>query len=170
MARMSGFCNWLSLVRKPCYGIGTMAQNFKSNSEDETIQFARDMAPGMRPGTVLCLHGDLGAGKSTFARALIRALCDDPTLEVPSPTFTLVQTYEATTCPVWHFDLYRLKDPEDIWNIDWEDAQSGGNIVLVEWPDRLGPYRPADAMMLHFSRQGDQLTIDFEHSCGVLSG
>lgn len=147
-----------------------MTQSFHSNSEDETVQFAQDMASGMRPGTVLCLQGDLGAGKSTFARAMIRALCADPALEVPSPTFTLVQTYDGAKCPVWHFDLYRLKDPDDIWNVDWEDAQSGGNIVIVEWPDRLGPYRPANAMMLHFSRQDNRLSIDFEPSCGALSG
>lgn len=75
-------------------------------------------------------------GKSVFARALIRELTVQPDLEVPSPTFTLVQTYDTIKGPLWHFDLYRIKAPEDVYELGWEDALSEG-IVLVEWPSRL---------------------------------
>lgn len=97
---------------------------------------AAALAPHMRAGDAVFLRGGLGAGKTAFARALIRALCHDPALAVPSPTFTLVQTYDTPTGALWHFDLYRLKDPEEIYEIGWEEALAGG-IMLVEWPERL---------------------------------
>ena len=90
-------------------------------SEDETRRLAADLAAIVAPGDVLALHGDLGVGKSALARALIRALAEAPDLEVPSPTFTLVQTY-ATRIPVAHFDLYRLGDPDELREIGFEDA------------------------------------------------
>ena len=102
---------------------------------------ARDLAASAQPGDVYLLEGDLGAGKTAFSRAFIRALSADPELNVPSPTFTLVQVYETPKAPIHHFDLYRLKDAEEIFEIGWEDALAGG-IVLVEWPDRLAQYRP----------------------------
>ena len=95
------------------------------------------MAPQLRAGDVLFLQGDLGAGKTVFARALIRTLAGDTNLTVPSPTFTLVQTYDTAAGSLWHFDLYRLKDAEEIYEIGWEDALSGA-IMIVEWPERLG--------------------------------
>ncbi len=109
---------------------------FFSHSEEETIGLAGTVAKTLRSGDVLLLEGDLGAGKSVFARALIRALSGEPELEVPSPTFTLVQTYDTRAGAVWHFDLYRIKDSNEIWELGWEDALDGG-IVLVEWPSRL---------------------------------
>ncbi len=118
----------------------TAVQHF-SRSEQETANIAAAMAILLKEGDVLCLEGDLGTGKSVFARALVRALAGDAGLEVPSPTFTLVQTYETPGGIVWHFDLYRLRHPDEIIEIGWEDARGGG-IVLVEWPERLGPYLP----------------------------
>jgi tRNA threonylcarbamoyladenosine biosynthesis protein TsaE len=114
-------------------------------TEMATIALARDLAARAVAGDVLLLSGPLGAGKSTLARALIRTLADDPTLEVPSPSFTLVQSYDLTP-PVAHFDLWRLSGPADVEELGFEAALSG--IVLVEWPDRLGDWAPAGAVRI----------------------
>jgi tRNA threonylcarbamoyladenosine biosynthesis protein TsaE len=120
-------------------GWGSYHQPMEFHDLDETMLAARAtaLAPQLRAGDVLFLRGDLGAGKTVFARALIRALTDDPDMNVPSPTFTLVQTYDTSAGPLWHFDLYRLKSAEEIYEIGWEDAL-GGAIMVVEWPERLG--------------------------------
>ncbi len=134
---------------------------FDIASEDETKAVAAKIAAAAQGGDVYCLHGNLGAGKSFFARSFIRALCGDDT-EVPSPTFTLVQTYECAKAPIWHFDLYRLSDPEEIFETGWEEALDGG-ITLVEWPERLGPYLPAQAKHIHIETTGAtsrRITID----------
>lgn len=108
------------------------------------------MAQHLNSGDIILLHGDLGMGKSVFCRALIRALCHDEALEVPSPTFTLVQIYEAGGLAIWHFDLYRLADPDEIYETGWEEALAGG-IVLVEWPERLGSLKPKRYTEIIFS-------------------
>ncbi|HNQ91671.1 MAG TPA: tRNA (adenosine(37)-N6)-threonylcarbamoyltransferase complex ATPase subunit type 1 TsaE [Alphaproteobacteria bacterium] len=123
-------------------------------TEEETIRFAADFTRKLKPRDVVLLRGDLGAGKSVFARSVIRALSDNPELEVPSPTFTLVQTYDTSGGEVWHFDLYRLKDADEIFELGWEDALAGG-IVLVEWPERLGPYVPENAREVNITIQTD---------------
>ncbi len=110
---------------------------FHSCSEPETIAFAARIAKTLKSGDVVLLSGDLGAGKSVFARAVIRVLSGNPALDVPSPTYTLVQVYETPVGPVWHFDLYRLKSPDEVFELGWDDALADG-IVLVEWPERLG--------------------------------
>jgi tRNA threonylcarbamoyladenosine biosynthesis protein TsaE len=125
----------------------------------EMETYAAGLAGRVVPGQVWLLEGGLGAGKSTFARALIRALCADPTLEVPSPTFTLVQTYDAEVAPIYHFDLYRLDDPDDIWPLGWEDATGRDSVALVEWPDRLGPYRPDKTIRITFDRPSAQRRV-----------
>ena len=101
----------------------------------------------LRPGDIIALHGSLGAGKTTFARGLILALLEETgtTDEVPSPTFTLVQTYETAHGPLWHVDLYRLTDPDEAIELGLEDAFET-SIVLIEWPDRLGEFLPADRL------------------------
>ncbi len=112
---------------------------FQSNSESETIAFARKLAGELVRGEIVLLHGDLGMGKTVLARALIRTLCGDDDMEVPSPTFTLVQTYNSDLGEIWHFDLYRLCDPNEVYEIGWEEALSigGARLVMVEWPERL---------------------------------
>lgn len=125
---------------------------FLSQSEEETADFARDLALILHAGDVLFLEGDLGMGKSVFARALIRELTVEPDLEVPSPTFTLVQTYDTIKGPLWHFDLYRIKAPEEVYELGWEDALAEG-IVLVEWPSRLNSgLAPRNRLELGFSQ------------------
>ncbi|WP_431282875.1 tRNA (adenosine(37)-N6)-threonylcarbamoyltransferase complex ATPase subunit type 1 TsaE [Humitalea sp. 24SJ18S-53] len=97
-----------------------------------------------RPGDAILLEGPMGAGKSAFARAFLRAAAGNPDLEVPSPTFTLVQPYDLPAGPAHHFDLWRLAGPEDLLELGWDEAREG--IVLVEWPDRLGNLRPQNAL------------------------
>jgi len=125
-------------------------------NEAATAAFAGALAPALAPGDVLALRGELGAGKTAFARALIRALCGDAEAEVPSPTFTLVQTYDTDFGPVWHFDLYRLSGPDEVQELGWDEVGQG--IALVEWPDRLGPLLPRDRLELtmDFARDGSE--------------
>jgi tRNA threonylcarbamoyladenosine biosynthesis protein TsaE len=99
------------------------------------------------------LEGPLGAGKSAFARAAIRHLAGDPALDVPSPSYTLVQSYETQRGRVHHFDLWRLAGPGDVTELGWEEAR--GDIVLVEWPDRLGDLRPPDALTVALAHAED---------------
>jgi tRNA threonylcarbamoyladenosine biosynthesis protein TsaE len=112
--------------------------------EAATAALAARLAPYLGPGDVIALNGDLGAGKTSFARALIRTLCGPggADREVPSPTFTLVQTYETPAGRIHHFDLYRVHSPDELTEIGWDEALSDG-IVLVEWPDRAGALLPA---------------------------
>ena len=119
-----------------------------THSESETIAFAEIYAQGIGAKKIILLEGDLGAGKSVFARSLIRALARNPDLTVPSPTYNLVQLYDTPRGPVWHYDLYRLKDPDEMEELSWDDALSDG-IVLVEWPARLGPLKPPGATTIH---------------------
>lgn len=113
---------------------------------DATARLAAALAPLLCAGDVVALEGDLGAGKTAFARALIRELTGGEE-EVPSPTFTLLQTYEAPDFDIWHFDLYRLEKPEDVFELGIEDAMAEG-VTLIEWPDRLGRYLPRDRLIV----------------------
>lgn len=119
-----------------------MAQSsFTSRNLEDTVQFAQKSAETATMGDIITLQGPMGAGKSEFARAFIRHLMKNQTLDVPSPTFTLVQTYDTPHFPIWHFDLYRLEDAEEIYEIGWEEALSDG-VLVIEWPERLGPLLP----------------------------
>jgi tRNA threonylcarbamoyladenosine biosynthesis protein TsaE len=110
----------------------------------ETEALAARLAALARPGDALLLSGPLGAGKSALARAFLRALAEDASLEVPSPTFTLVQSYETKRGPAHHFDLWRIAGPGELAELGWEEAREG--IVLVEWPERLGALAPPEAL------------------------
>lgn len=115
-------------------------------NEAALARLAARLAAAAKAGDLICLEGDLGAGKTSFARAFIHALQDDPE-EVPSPTFTLLQSYETKAGPVHHFDLYRIENPAESGPLGFEDALGEG-IVLVEWPERLGPLLPRDRLSL----------------------
>lgn len=116
-------------------------QEIITGSEEETAVFAASFAANIKAGDVILLRGDLGAGKSVFARSVIRNLCGVPDLEVPSPTYTLVQQYDIAGGVLWHFDLYRLSDPSEVYETGWEEALNGG-VIMVEWPERLGSLLP----------------------------
>jgi tRNA threonylcarbamoyladenosine biosynthesis protein TsaE len=112
----------------------------QSECEEDTARLAAIIAAEAKAGNIYALHGDLGAGKTCFARGFIRALAGVD-IDVPSPTFTLVQTYDTPRGTVCHFDLYRLKSPEDVLEIGWDDALAEA-ICLIEWPDRAGAFLP----------------------------
>jgi len=109
-----------------------------------TEALARALALVCRPRDVIALSGEMGAGKSVFARAFLRALSDDPALDVPSPTFSLVQEYETRRGMVSHYDLWRLTGPGDLEELGWDLALDG--IVLVEWPERAEDWLPGETL------------------------
>lgn len=128
----------------------TIDQTHTTTSEAQTAQIATNFAAQIntdRP-VFITLSGTLGAGKSVFARALIRALTGDPALTVPSPTFTLVQTYDSKHGPIHHYDLYRVEHPDEIYELGWEDSLTEG-ISIIEWPERLAGMKPADTLDIH---------------------
>ena len=112
--------------------------------EAATARLAQARARLVHPGDFIALRGDLGAGKTSLARALIVALAGRPE-EVPSPTFTLAQSYVTPAGTVWHLDLYRISDPGELVELGREDALAS-SITLVEWPDRLGALLPAERL------------------------
>ncbi len=120
---------------------------------EATQNLAAQIAPHVQAGDCVALVGDLGAGKTEFARALLRAM--GVTGDVPSPTFTLLQTYEVNGVPVAHFDLYRLQSPDELDELGWDDALADG-IALVEWPERAGGRMPARALVLTFTLLPDR--------------
>ena len=113
--------------------------------EAATLSFAAAQAAWLKPGDFVALSGELGAGKTAFARALIRALAEAPDLETPSPTFTLMQIYDALIGPIVHADFYRLRGPLELENIGWEEAIAGA-IAIVEWPERVAAALPPDRL------------------------
>ncbi len=128
------------------------------NSPDETCHLAQALAPVLRPGDVLLLSGGIGAGKTHFARCLILASLEAPE-DVPSPTYTLVQTYAGQRAEIWHVDLYRLSTTTEVDELGLADAFATA-ICLVEWPDRLGDQMPANALHLCFEDgKGDDTRI-----------
>lgn len=113
-------------------------------------------APRLRAGDCLLLEGPIGAGKSLFARSLIQSRLGRAE-DVPSPTFTLVQTYEADL-EIWHADLYRLSNPDEVFELGLEAAFDTG-ICLIEWPDRLGRFAPGGALRLVFAAKGEGRSV-----------
>ena len=131
----------------------------KLPSEDDTAALAAAMAERVRPGDVLLLKGEIGAGKSAFARALIRARAGTE-IDVPSPTFTLVQTYDLPGLEIWHCDLFRLSHADEVMELGL-DAAFGTALCLIEWPERMGEALPPEALTLHFSAEADGHTVRF---------
>jgi tRNA threonylcarbamoyladenosine biosynthesis protein TsaE len=118
-----------------------------------TEALAAAVARHLRGGDAVLLEGPLGAGKSAFARALLRSAAADPTLDVPSPTYTLVQSYDTTAGAIHHFDLWRLDGPSALDELGWTETRD--DIVLVEWPERLGHLWPAEALHIRLDTEGE---------------
>lgn len=105
------------------------------HNENKTALLGDRIAKIAKPGDIILLSGPLGAGKSVFARAFLRSFCANPMMEIPSPTYTLVQPYISPQCTVYHFDLWRLNGSNELDELGWDEAQEG--LILVEWPERL---------------------------------
>jgi tRNA threonylcarbamoyl adenosine modification protein YjeE len=119
-------------------------------NEEATLRFMADIAAALEPGDLVTLSGDLGAGKTTFARALIRHLAGDQTIEVPSPTFTLIQNYDLPRFPLVHADLYRLSGAAELAELGFDDLPEG-TVVVMEWPDRAAGFLPPDRLDITFT-------------------
>lgn len=142
------------------------------NLPDETATAALGARLGAlaRAGDVVALEGDLGAGKTTLARGLIRSQLG-PETEAPSPTFTLVQTYPGPRFPIWHFDLYRLESPGEVRELGLEEAVDG--LALIEWPERLGRNLPSARLEVRLSLEGSgriARLVDFDDWSTRLDG
>ncbi|WP_282024552.1 tRNA (adenosine(37)-N6)-threonylcarbamoyltransferase complex ATPase subunit type 1 TsaE [Commensalibacter papalotli (ex Botero et al. 2024)] len=120
-----------------------------------TELLAKKIASFIKPQDSILLYGPLGVGKTSLARALLRVVCRDPYMEVPSPSFTLVQQYDTFEFSLYHYDLWRLNHEDDLIELDWEDAKEG--VTLVEWPERLGSLIPDNALQIHLSIQSETL-------------
>jgi len=129
------------------------------NSPEETADLAARLGAKLRPGDIVLLEGEIGTGKTHFARSLIQSLMTVPE-DVPSPTFTLVQAYDTPPGEVWHCDLYRLSAVEEIEELGLSDAFDTA-ICLIEWPDKLGPLTPASALTLCLKTDPDTLGIRY---------
>lgn len=119
-----------------------------STSPEDTADLARSIAPHLAQGDCILLSGHIGGGKTHFARSLIQSLLEVPE-DVPSPTFTLVQTYPTPHFDIWHCDLYRLSHPDEVFELGLVEAFET-DVCLVEWPDRLGDLAPQSALSLEF--------------------
>ena len=119
------------------------------DTAEELAAFGAALAARLSPGEAVCLRGPLGAGKSTLARGLIRALTS-PDEEVPSPTFTLVQLYAGRDFPVAHFDLYRLKSPDEVYELGLDEILDDG-VAVIDWPERLEGALPTDRLAIEIT-------------------
>jgi len=128
-------------------------------NESDTVAVGKKLSSFAKKGDVFALFGTLGMGKSVLSRAFIKNLTAAD--EVPSPTFTLVQTYEATDFDIYHFDLYRIKSPDEIFELGMEEALYEG-VCLIEWPEKMGVYLPRNAFIVNISPfgSGRKITID----------
>ena len=133
---------------------------YMTESEEETKKLAETLAASLVPGSVLCLRGDLGVGKTVFAKGLCSAL--GVTEHVSSPTFTLVNEYEGTSGIVYHFDLYRIEDPDELYEVGFEEFVGGDGIAVIEWPERaeeLLPHKRLEILLERSGENGRRITV-----------
>ncbi len=127
-------------------------RRFHLTTAEDTEALGAAIAKLAHAGTVFAVSGPLGAGKTCLARGLIRSLQPEVPEEIVSPTFTLVQTYDTAAGPVWHFDLYRLKQPEEVVELGFDDALA--DISVIEWPERLGRFLPVNRIDIALAHAG----------------
>ena len=140
-----------------------------TRTESETQALGAALATLVSPGLTVLLSGEIGAGKSTLARAFVRARLGNPDEDVPSPTFTLVQVYEDTDGDIWHCDLYRLGDPQEVVELGLDEAMQTA-ICLIEWPDRLADMTPANALEIQMAAGDDGHHITLTGPTALIDG
>jgi len=136
-----------------------MDLTFHLPDEISTSALGKKLAALLKAGDVIALHGDLGAGKTTLVRALVRAICGEDE-EVPSPTYTLVQVYDGPDFPLWHFDLYRLEEADGVTELGWDETMDGAS--LIEWPERAGRHLPRERLDVFLEMSGDGRRVRLE--------
>jgi len=141
---------------------GTSSFTVALPDEHATRRLMVDIANALKPGDVITLSGDLGAGKTTFARALIRYLADDQSIEVPSPTFTLMQTYDLPQFPVVHADFYRLSGADEVAELGFDDLPETA-VTLIEWPERAAGFLPPNRLDITLTL-APKLKLEFRHA------
>ena len=124
-----------------------MPNQFLLKSEQQSIDFVKSFAPNLKAGDIVTLTGELGSGKTFICREIIRHFCGNNT-EISSPTFNILKTYQATNFTIYHFDLYRLKHEEEIYELGIEEAFNSG-LSLIEWPKIITRLLPSDIIDLH---------------------
>ncbi len=127
-------------------GLRTLLKSF---SRRETIDFGRTLGKNLKPGDVLALCGSLGSGKTTFVKGIGLGLGLKDENEVKSPTYVLMHIYRGR-CPIYHLDLFRLEDKQEVENLGWDDILSGEGVVLIEWARKIDGYLPAEYLEIDF--------------------
>lgn len=130
---------------------------FESNSPEDTYKLGKNMGEKAESGQIYCLLGELGSGKTLFAQGFAEGIgIKEP---VNSPTFTLIQEYDEGRLPLYHFDVYRIEDEEEMYEIGYEDYFYGGGVCLVEWADLIEPLIPEDAVWIKIERDGKKSSV-----------
>ena len=125
-----------------------------TESEQETLEFGRQLGEKVHPGGIYALIGDLGTGKTVFARGFAKGLSvEEP---VTSPTFTIMQVYQQGRLPLYHFDVYRIGDPEEMYEIGFEDYLYGSGVCLVEWADLIPELMPKETVWIKISKNPEK--------------
>ena len=130
-------------------------KEFYSQNLTDTDAVAAEIASLLKPGDVLALYGEMGAGKTAFVRGLVKALCPECLPLVHSPTFAIVNEYEGDTLTVYHYDLYRIADEDDLYSTGYFDRLGGKGIVVTEWSELIDGASPADAYRLKIEKAGE---------------
>ena len=138
-------------------------KTFSVHTLQDTQQFAHKLAPMLQPKDIILLRGDLGVGKTTLTRNIINEIGLQKE-EVPSPTFTLLQTYDTKCGPLYHFDFYRIRKPEEIYELGIEDAYAEG-ITIIEWGEKMGYLEPVKrALLISMTMNGEERTFTLQAS------
>lgn len=135
---------------------------YKSNSAQDTARIAAEFAKTLSPGTVVCLYGEMGVGKTVFTNGLCRALgaCEYAT----SPTFTVVNEYDGAVFPVYHFDMYRIEEEDELLELGFDEYLNAGGICIIEWPENIPNSLPKKRINVKILRKSfDERTILIEN-------
>lgn len=131
-----------------------MMKKYISNSVEDTNKIAEEFAKTIEPGQIVLLVGDLGAGKTAFVKGVVKALHGDPD-QVTSPTFTIVNEYSLDDFPIYHFDLYRLENPNELYNIGFEEYFYGSGVCFIEWPERASDFFDDNTIVVNIKKLGN---------------